>query len=299
MRLTIFSVIFKHVGIFFAFLALLAWGFGDFLIQKSARKFGDWISLFFIVLIATVTLLPFVYRDLGAIFSSPKDFFLLIFISIILLFAAIFDFEALRKGKISVIAPVFALEVPIAATLAAILLKEGLTFWQIIFIIVLVASIFLISMKSFSHLKRVYVEKGVFVAVLATVGMGALNFLFGFGSREISPLMVNWFTSTFVAVVAFIYLIKKSQLKLIREDWRLHKKLILGVGIIDNLAWVTFSYSTLYIPIAISTGISESYIALSSILGLTINKEKLKSHQKAALVCCVVAAVILAFLTEK
>ena len=287
------------MGILFAFLALIAWGFGDFLIQKSTRKFGDWISLFFIEIIATIAILPFVFKDLPGLFSSPEDLLLLLFISGVLLFAAWFDLESLRVGKISVVEPVFALEVPVAATFAAFLLGEHLSFWQVLLITVLVLSIFSISIKSFTHLKTIHLEKGVFLAVLATVTMGLVNFLFGFGSRETHPLMINWFTSFFIAIVSFAILIKKSQLNLIKHDWKDNKKLILGVGAIDNFAWVAFSYSTLYIPIAISTGISEAYIVLSSVLGLTINKEKLKSHQKVALVCCIGAAVILAFLTEK
>ncbi len=287
------------MGIFFAFIALFAWGFGDFLIQKSARKLGEWASLFFIVLVGAVALLPFVYKDLRIVFSSYKDLLLLMLVSIILLFVAILDFKALRKGKISVIEPVFALEVPVTATMAALLLKEGLNFWQIFLVAVLVASIFSISMKSLTHLKKTYIERGVLIAILATVGMGIINFLFGFASREISPLMINWFTDAFITIAAFIYLAGKSQLRLLKEDWEQNKKLILGVGIIDKSAWVAFSFSTLYIPIAISTGISESYIALSTILGLTINKEKLKSHQTVGLVCCVGAVVILAFLMEK
>lgn len=287
------------MGILFAFLALLAWGFGDFLIQRSTRKFGDWISLFFIEIIATIAILPFVFKDLPGLFSSPKDLSLLFFISGALLFAAWFDLESLRVGKISIIEPVFALEVPVAATLAAFLLSEHLSFWQVLLITVLVISIFSISIKSFTHLKTIHLEKGVLLAVLATVTMGLVNFLFGHGSRETHPLMINWFTSFFIAIVSFAILIKKSQLGLIKQDWKNNKKLILGVGVIDNAAWVAFSYSTLYIPIAISTGISEAYIALSSVLGLTLNKEKLKSHQKAALVCCIAAAIILAVLTEK
>ena len=31
-----------EIGILFALAALVFWGFGDFLIQRSTRKFGDW-----------------------------------------------------------------------------------------------------------------------------------------------------------------------------------------------------------------------------------------------------------------
>ncbi|MBU3978359.1 EamA family transporter [Patescibacteria group bacterium] len=61
------------MGILFAFIALFSWGIGDFLIQKSTRKFGDWLALFYICAFSTVVLLPFVYKDLGVVISNPKD----------------------------------------------------------------------------------------------------------------------------------------------------------------------------------------------------------------------------------
>ena len=50
-----------ELGIIFAFAAMLCWGFGDFLIQKSTRKFGDVETLFFISFFGAVVLFPFVF----------------------------------------------------------------------------------------------------------------------------------------------------------------------------------------------------------------------------------------------
>ncbi|MCX6716650.1 MAG: hypothetical protein NTV72_01875 [Candidatus Taylorbacteria bacterium] len=52
------------MGIALALITVFAWGIGDFLIQKSSRKFGDWIALFFIALISVVVLTPFVWKDI-------------------------------------------------------------------------------------------------------------------------------------------------------------------------------------------------------------------------------------------
>ena len=98
------------MGILFAFIALFSWGLGDFLIQKSARKFGDWLALFYIAAFSTLALFPFIYKDLGAIFSDLKSLAFLIFDSVVILFAALFDFEAFKRGKIAVIEPVNAMD---------------------------------------------------------------------------------------------------------------------------------------------------------------------------------------------
>jgi len=284
------------MGILLAFVALLSWGLGDFLIQRSARKFGDWVALFYITAFAAVVLFPFVYNDIARSLSAHGV--LLWATSFVILLAGLLDFEALRIGKISVIEPIYALEIPVAAFLAAYVIHEQLSLLQIIFIATLVAGIFLVSITSFQRLKKIGAEKGVWQAVLGTIGVGAVNFLFGVGSRETSPLMINWFTSIFIALVALIYLASASRLHELGDNLKNGKALIVGVGLFDNLAWVAFAYSMLYIPIAVATGISEGYIAFAGALGLLLNKEKLRAHQWAGFVLAVVSVVLLALVTK-
>lgn len=285
------------MGIFFAFIALFSWGIGDFLIQKSTRKFGDWLALFYICAFSVLVLSPFIYNELGGLISNPKDLIFLIFVSIIILFAALFDFEAYKRGKISVVEPINAFELPIAVFLATFILREPLNFWQGMFIILLMIGIFLVATKSLHHLKNIHAERGVWFMLAATIGMGLTNFLFGVGSREISPLMINWFTDLFLLIVTLGFLIYKSKFREIAEDFKQNKKLILSVSLLDNTAWLAYAYSMVSIPIAVSTGISESYIVLGALSGLFLNKEKLQKHQWGGLVLCVISAVSLAFST--
>ena len=284
-------------GITFAFIALISWGIGDFLIQRSARKFGDVISLFCITAFASIVLLPFVVGDIISLISEGdrSTFFLLLITTGVILFASLFDFEALRIGKIAVIEPIYAFEIIITAALGALLIREQLSVMQMALIGIITLGIGLISLKSFSHLKTITWERGVAFALLATLAMGGANFLFGVGSRESHPLLVNWFTSFGMASVLFIYMMRTGLLETLRLDLKKYSRLILSVSVIDNIAWVSFAYSTLYMPIAISTGISESYITLAALLGLIVNREKLKKHQYAGLVITPLAAVLLAF----
>lgn len=285
------------MGILFAFIAMFSWGLGDFLIQKSARKFGDWLTLFYIAAFSAIVLFPFVCKELPGVFSDIKTLAFLILAGIVILFAALFDIEAFKRGKISIIEPVNAMELPIAVLLASLILGEYLNFSQWLLLVLLIGGIFLVSTKSFRHLKNIRAERGVGFAALAAIAMGTTCLLFGVGGRKISPLMINWFTDLFLAIITFGYLAYKSRLREIAIDFRQNKKLILGVSFFDNAAWIAYTYSMVYIPIAISTGISESYIALAALLGLTINKEKLKKHQWLGLAVCIFAAVALAFLT--
>jgi drug/metabolite transporter (DMT)-like permease len=285
------------MGIIFALIALVSWGVGDFLIQRSTRKFGDWVSLFYIEIFATVALLPFVFQDAVRLLAQPGEALLLLATSLVLLFAGVLDFEALRVGKISVIEPIYALEVPVAVMLAAVFIQERLDILEYMLIGLLVVGIILVATRNFRHFQRAHLERGVWFAVIATLAMGGVNFLFGVSSRATSPLLINWFSSAFIAVVALLYLISTSRLSEIATDWRKHKSLIVSVSVIDNLAWVAYSFSTVFIPIGIATGISESYIAIAALLGLVLNREKLRTHQYVGLLISVSAVVVLAWIT--
>ena len=286
------------MGIAFAFTALVCWGIGDFLIQKSSRAFGKWAALFFVTATASVVLLPFVYNDIPRVFSMNRGLIILVVSSLAMFVASLFDFEALRQGKISIVEPIYAFEIPVTGILAALVIGELLSFNQAVMIAGVVIGIFLVSLKSFSNLKHIKLEKGVVLAFLSAIGMGSTNFLFGMGAREVNPLMINWFTSFFVAMITLIYISLHSKRGEIINDWRTNKKLIVAVGLIDNAAWVAYSYSTLFIPITIATGISEAYIALGALLGLLLNKEKLSPHQVFGLLLTVTCAIILAFISN-
>ncbi len=285
------------MGLSFAFLALVAWGVGDFLIQKSTRRFGNWQALFFITALGTIVLLPFVAKDLPELWSNSQELILLTGTSLIIFLAALLDFQALRIGKMSVIEPVFALEVPLTALLASFILREHLTPAQICLIALVVVGIFLVSNRHFNFLKKLRWERGVQLALMATVGMGLANFLVGLSSRVTNPLVINWFLSFFIFVVCSIFLTVSGQWGKMFGYWKTGKGLILAVGVIDNTAWVAYAYSVLYLPIAIAISITESYIVLAALLGIFLNRERLKIHQYFGLVITVVAVIILARIT--
>lgn len=162
-----------HVGIALAFVAMLSWGFGDFFIQRSTRKIGNWEALFFITLFGTIILFPFAYKNLPSVInSSPQTLLVLGILCVVLFLAAIFDFEALRVGKLSVIEPVWSFEVPVSALLAFFILKEHIGLLQIILIVLLLLGLTLVSLKDKIQLRNIIFEKGVRIAFFAAILMG-------------------------------------------------------------------------------------------------------------------------------
>jgi drug/metabolite transporter (DMT)-like permease len=287
------------MGVLFAIGALFAWGVGDFLIQRSTRKFGSWIALFYITAFGSLFLLPFVYRDIGELFFAHAGLAVLFATSFVMLLASLLNLKALRMGKISVVEPAHALEIPMTALLGIFILGEVLSFWQLFFTVILVVGILFASIESWEGLRGMRLEQGIRYGIFGTIAMAGTNFLFGLSSRLTNPLLVNWFTSFFLAIAAVVYLAWDSRLREIVSYWQANKKLILSVSAIDNAAWIFFAYSTLYIPIAVSTGISESYIALAAGLGLIFNREKLKRHQFLGMGLAVAGVILLSLVTDK
>ncbi len=284
------------MGILFALTAMFSWGLGDFLIQKSARKFGDWIALFYITAFSSIVLFPFIYKDL--INSLNGHSILLFTAGFVILVAALLDFEALRVGKISIIEPIYALEIMVVVFLSTFIAREQLSFMQIFLVALSMLGIVLLTTKSFSHFKGIRLEKGIWYAIFGTICMGSANFLFGIGARETNPLIINWFTSIFIATIASVYLVYNSKFKEVAKDFKENKRLIFNVSFFDNLAWVTFSFATLYIPIAVATSISEGYIAFASFLGLIFNKEKLRYHQVLGFFISFISIILISIITE-
>lgn len=288
----------NHLGIIFALVALFSWGFGDFFIQKTTRIVGTWKALFFIGIVGLIALFPFVKNEVLNLDS--RSLLLLALLGVVVVFAALFDFEALRQGKIAIIAPLIGLELPITVGLSISLGKEQLTLTQLFLIAIVFIGIVLaitIHHAHPHHYKRIF-EKGVLLAGIGALGMALTNFLVGVSSQQISPVVTIWFTHSLLAVVCATYLIYKGNFKTILSDLKANPKPIIGQSILDNVAWVAFALATTSIPISIATTISEGYIALAVFLGIFINREKLRPYQIIGVVLAIGGIIILSALTS-
>jgi len=283
------------VGIGLAFVAMLCWGVGDFLIQKSTRKVGDIEALFFVTAFGAVVLFPFVYKNIGALFaSSGSTLFVLGILCVVLLLAALFDFEALRVGKLAIVEPIWSFEVPVAALLAFFILGERVTAFQILIVITLLVGLALVSLKKPFHLKHFLLERGTLLALLGAVFMGTANFFMGWGARLSDPIMANFVTDVFIAVVTGLILLSRGRIQETIRDMNQSRNVLIQMSVSDKTAWVAFAFAMTLAPIGIVVALSESYIIIAVLLGLSVNRERLELHQKVGLVVAIVSAIILA-----
>src|SRR3989344_288414 len=247
-----------EVGIGLAFVAMLCWGFGDFLIQRSTRKIGDWETLFAICGFGSVVLLPFVWRDLPALIFGDTDTLLILFAGALVLFiAALLDFEALKRGKLAVVEPIWSFEIPTSALLALLILKERIEVLQVVIIIALVGGLILVSFKEKMSVKKFFIEKGVVLAFVAAFIMGSANLLYGWGARVSNPLVVNFFINVFVTLATSLYLVFQGRMRKMFHDLNSYRGILLPMAIFDNAAWVAFAFAMTLIPIAVAVALSE------------------------------------------
>jgi len=285
----------QHLGIIFAFIALLAWGFGDFLIQKSVRENSVIRTLFYICFSGGVVLFPFIKDELWSILLNGEMNLLLAATGLVIFAAAMLEFEGMKRGKLSIIEPIMSFELPVAVILSIFLRNENLPAWQIFpiataFIGLLMASQFNRHLFDWHKLK---LEQGIFWAIGGAALMGVVNFMVGVSSQETSALLTIWYTNMVIAAVCAIHLYVKKEWGSMFDDFKKHPAEITLTCLFDNGAWIAYAYATTYIPISIATTISESYIALTVLLGIIINREVVRKHQIAGVALAILSVLVI------
>lgn len=67
---------------------------------------------------------------------------------------------------------------------------------------------------------------------------------------------------------------------------------------LDNAAWLSFAVATTYISIAVAMTISETYMALTVLLGMFVNHERLRGHQIAGVLLATIGVIILSYISS-
>jgi drug/metabolite transporter (DMT)-like permease len=286
----------ENIGVLAAIGAMLCWGFGDFFIQKTARKLGDVEALFFIGLFGAVALFPFIYGELPLVFSNSNVLAALFFLGFSTLVVSIVNFQALKEGKISVVEPVLELELPLTILFAMSVLRESLTPLQLILSSAVFLGVILISVSKLDFRNRHFLEKGALLAVVTSFGFAFINVFTGSMARQTSPLLAIWSAWTVFSIFCLAYLWHKKGPARIVTDAIRSEKLVFAESILDTAAWVLFAIAMVNIPVSMATAISESYPAIAIFLGIVVNKEMVKRHQFAGMGLALVSSIALALL---
>jgi drug/metabolite transporter (DMT)-like permease len=289
------------MGIFYAISALVAWAFDDFFIGRASKKASSVGALFILALLGTVTLLP------AALLTEPRAYlhlnstatlWTLGLLMVVTLAAALADFEALRVGKLAVVDPLYALEIPITIVVAFIVIGERLGVLELALVVAVVLGMILVSSKSTKDIAHIHWERGTKFALLSVVFMGGTNFLTAYAARLASPLFTNLVSYVGLLVCTGAYLLLSGRMRHTFRVFVSHLWLFLLLGLADIIAWTSFAKAAALLPIGLATAITESYIVLAVILGVALNKERIKRHQIFGIACTVAAVIFLAYIAS-
>lgn len=296
---------FENATIVFAFAAMIAWGVGDFLVQKTVRKLGNFETLIWINFIAGLGLLPFVLKDIHLI-KSLHNFLWLLLLGVIDFFFGLILLKAYEKGKLSVVEAVMIFELPLTIILGIVFFSEKLTLLQFVCILTILSGIFSASKKHRTFLDKIksafggkinFFEKGAILALAAAALSAFYNFFIAINSREVTPIIAIWFPWVFSLMFLLLYVCYKKGFPTFLSESAKYKNLILWTGIINTAAWVFYSVALKDNALSITTAITESYIIISIYLGLKINKEKISIFQYLGSAMALVGSLILGFIS--
>ncbi len=283
-----------NTSILAAIGAMISWGFGDFFIQKGTRKIGDVETLAWIGVLGSIGLVPFIWKDLSLVMQG-SSFLILLVLGIVTFAIGIVNFEALRRGKLSIVEVILETELPIAVLLGIVFLRESLSLLEAALILLVFIGIVLIAAEPGALKRKHFLEHGAILALFAAGGYGVIDFLTAVGAKTISPLLTIWFTWATFTIICLIYLAYTGRIRHFFRDAGRYKGLVLSMGIVDTLAWVLFAIAVRNNELAITVAITESYPAIALILGVAVNKEKVAIHQYAGAVIAVGASFCMGF----
>jgi len=280
------------LSIIFAFGAMIFWGVGDFFIQRTTRAIGNIEALAWIGIIGSIGITPFILEELPSAFTTSNLIFLAT-LGLIVFLATIFNFEALKKGKLSVIDVVLTLELPITIILSVLFFSEIVSMLQAIMILFTLTGIIIISTKEFS-IKKHILEKGVYIALIAALLTGAVNFMTATGAKMISPLLAIWFPWIIMTILCVIIISYRKGFNTFSINFKKHKRIIIYTGIFDTTAWLFYAYAVQDHAISIITAIAGGYPAIALLMGLWFNKETINWHQYLGATMALTASFVLA-----
>jgi drug/metabolite transporter (DMT)-like permease len=262
--------------ILLAFVAMICWGVGDFLIQKTIKKIGALETLCWTTLFSSFLLLPLVFKEIKNL--TGWQFFILTVLGVVNFASGFIHFKALKIGKLSVVETILSIELPLTVLLGLIFFKESLGLIQIALIATLFIGIILISINFEKIHKRDFLEKGALLAILSGVLIALVNFLTASQAREVSPLMAIWLPWLVCGLVCFGH-ISRRQLHNFLGHSRDHWPLILAMVAVDLAAWLAYVFAVARAELGITIAITESFIIIALMLGVIINHEKIKLIQ--------------------
>jgi len=275
----------------FGLFTMLAWGIGDFLMKLAADKVGTLKTQFVqficfliidIILIYALFPIPDINWTLGLIL-------LFVPFCILNILGLLAYTEALRRGPVSLVAPVSSGYPIITAILSVIFLKEIITTiqWAAIFIIVIG-----VILTSFSTLQKKTSFSGIPFAIASFLMWGILYVLFKPIVLQMGVIFPSLLVGIIGLVILLLWLIYRKELNIPKIAVGRWAALILS-AIFLGVAYPVFAMGLKVSNAGIITAISSTYPAIIIILSVIFLREKLRWWQIVGIFAVIIGMVLL------
>lgn len=275
----------------FGIITMLCWGIGDFLLKLAVDKFGTLKTQFLQYIFSIAISIILIY----ALFPIPKFSWTLGLLSLFVpyCFLSIVGFlaytEALRRGPISLVAPVSSGYPIITAILSVILLKETITSFQWSAIFVVVVGVIIVS---FSSLQKKISFPGFPFALIGLFSWGILFTLFKPIVSQMGVILPGLLAGVIGFIGLAIFLIFKKETTIPRIKINRWSALIFS-SIILALGFIAFAVGVRVSNPGIITTISSTYPAVIILLSVIFLKEKLHWWQIIGILTILIGIIIL------
>lgn len=273
-------------------LSMMGFGAANFLSGKLSKEFGAFDTAFFdqvFLLLIILIAIPFV----GFEGFDLTVFLKLSSVGIFIAVGVHFLMKAYRDGAVSVVSPVSALWAVISSVLSFVLTPESFNNYKLLGLIFSLLGLVFISvnLKKLKETRKFKILAGVKFAILTALLWG-----FGFFIQSQVSYQQPWFWVSFGQrfwiVVTFLVLAKiinfnvSSSLK--KMPW-----LLFGVVLFDAFAAVSFNLGLTLKNPSIVYILQSLSPAITSILGIVFEKEKLTVNRVVGVILTLVGIVIL------
>lgn len=268
-------------GIHLGILAMLGWGFSDFLAALLSRKTGSYLSFFWIMLFSLCSL------SLFAIFNWPTFSFtysLLFFTfaaGLLHTIAGLSFYKSLEIGKVSLVAPIAAAWSIVTVFGGIFLFQEKFSTAYLLPLISIILGTILVAtdikeiLKSW---KSIISDKGIPYALVAMLGWG-LGFVLLNQAIKISGWLIpNLILFIVVSISMWIFLmVKRINLLPSKNSGFWIKALV--AGILWSLAYISYSVGIESYSTSIIAPLGAAFPAVTIALATIFLKEKVNFGQ--------------------
>ena len=276
---------------------MFGWGASDFLAAKCSRKIGYFLTYFWaqiVTIVVTLIVFPIKFQTLDTsnisrylIFLAPAGFLFMI--------ATLAFYKGLTKGQVSLVSPIASSWSMIVVILSIIFLHETLRINQIIAIVLIISGMILASLnlKELLKVKKLSVLAGTKEGIIAMVGWGISMFLLVPASRALGWLLPVVIFKLFGILFFFIIniIFSKKSLRIVIQPPLL--LLILMVGVLEIVAFFSYSFGVRGAYASIVAPIAASFPLITVLLARVFLKEKLSLNRIIGIVGVIAGLVLI------